>query len=110
MGFSKMVDLASHNASSSSHSLSSHSPSTPKSIPSFSFSPLSLRHRLTTPSPSFRINYRTNPLFILHSTDSDVPSFDGGSFDGLGGGDNRKKMTDMEDTVTEKAMTERAED
>lgn len=72
----------------SSHSLSSHSPSTPKSLPSFSFPPLSLRLRITpSPSSSFRINHRTDPLFILHSTDSAAPSFDGGSF---GGGDDGK--------------------
>jgi len=73
----------------SSHSLSSHSPSTPKSIPSFSFPPLSLRLRITpspSPSPSFRINHRTDPLFILHSTDSAALSFDGG--DSSGGGKN----------------------
>ncbi|KAK2381235.1 protein RETICULATA-RELATED 4, chloroplastic [Trifolium repens] len=75
----------------SSHSLSSQSPSTPKSIPSFSFSPSSLRLRLTpSPSPSFRINHRTDPLFILHSTDSTGGSFgghdDGGSFGGHGHG------------------------
>lgn len=75
----------------SSHSLSSHSPSTPKSLPSFSFPPLSLRLRITpSPSPSFRINHRTDPLFILHSTDSAVPSFDGGdSFGGHGGDDGK---------------------
>jgi hypothetical protein len=79
----------------SSHSLSSQSPSTPKSIPSFSFSPSSLRLRLTpSPSPSFRINHRTDPLFILHSTDSTGGSFgghdDGGSFGGHGHGGNGK--------------------
>jgi len=77
----------------SSHSLSSHSPSTPKSLPSFSFPPLSLRLRLTpSPSPSFRINHRTDPLFILHSTDSGGDSFgghggdDGNNNDGHGHG------------------------
>lgn len=81
----------------SPHSLSSHSPSTPKSIPPFSFSSPSLRFRLTpTPSPFFRINHRADPLFILHSTDSSGGSFgghdDGSSFGGHGGGgdDNDK--------------------
>ncbi|CAI8617146.1 unnamed protein product [Vicia faba] len=74
----------------SSHSLSSHSPSTPKSLPTISFSSSSLHLRLTpSPSPSLRLNRRIDPLFILHSTDSDGGfggHDDGGSFGGHGGG------------------------
>ncbi|XP_058735178.1 protein RETICULATA-RELATED 4, chloroplastic-like [Vicia villosa] len=74
----------------SSHSLSSHSPSTPKSLPPISFSSSSLHLRLTpSPSPSLRLNRRADPLFILHSTDSGGGfggHDDGGSFGGHGGG------------------------